>query len=234
MRRYGVTRTVLQRRVLVAALACYVAVVVLAAWRHEIRPRWLDPPAALARSVLRTAGIPPGVAVFSADVPRTPDLKITALCLSVRIVERDGRVRQLHPRAGAGCPSPAPRLWVTGEEIALYRSATSLRAAVAARFTGALHPSQERHPKLLAESIAEHFRKRARARGFAPERYALLWREATLSERTGVRGERVVALMRWEADAERGVTLGWRPDPERLARDWPGLDEPRGEGAEAP
>ena len=102
-------RTALQRRLGVAALVCYVA---LGAWRHEIRPRFLDAPAAPARSVLRTAGIPPGIAVFSADVPETPDLKITALCLSVRVVERDGRVRQLHPRAGAGCPSPAPRLWV--------------------------------------------------------------------------------------------------------------------------
>lgn len=228
------TRKVLQRRIGVAALIGYVGLVVLGAWRHEIRPGFLAPPAALARYILRTAGIPPGVAVFSADVSRTSDAKITALCLEVRSVERDGRVRQLHPRAGDRCPAPAPRLWVTGEEIALYRSATSLRAAVVAQRTGALDPAQQRHPELLAESLAEHFRGRARARGLAPERFALLWRESTLREQTGERGDRTVALMQWETDPARGVRLAWRPDPARVAEGWPRLTDPRGGGPGRP
>jgi hypothetical protein len=213
-------RTPLRRRILVSLLVGYSALVALAAWRHEIRPAIGDAPAAGARAALRAVGIPPGIAVFTAEVATPSDSKIRAVCLEARAFAADGRFHVLHPRPNAPCPEPAPRVWVRSEEIALYRFVTSLRNAVVAHRAGALRASQRRHPELLARSIAAHFRSRAESLGLAPTRYALLWRESRIDYRSGEASERVTALLRWDADPDRGVALAWRPDPEHLSKHW--------------
>lgn len=215
-----------RHRIGLAAILAYAAVVVLAAWRHEIRPPFLDRPAAWSRTALGWLGIPGGVAVFTSDAGTSPDEKITAQCFEVRIDGEGRPARRLHPDAGRTCPVPAPRLWVRGEDIALYRLAMALRSAVASHRAGALPPSQVRFPRLLAESIGEHFRRRASARHLAPERYALLWREWRIDYATGAKSERIVALLRWRDDPEPGVFVSWRPDALALSRHWPPLEGP--------
>ncbi len=111
---------------------------------HEIRPAFLDPPVALARSALALLGIPPGVAVFTADVDVSPDAKIASLCLEARAVEAEGPARRIYPEVGRRCPAPAPRLWVRGEDIALSRFAVIMRSAVASR----------RHPDRRASALS--------------------------------------------------------------------------------
>jgi len=171
--------------------------------------------------MLAVVGIPPGVAVFTAEVAAAQDAKIVSQCLRVRAVDPSGRVRQLHPPPGRSCPRPPPRLWVRGEEIALYRSTTALRSAAAAQRDGALASGRRAFARLLAEALGEHFRGRARGLGFAAERYALRWEETRLSYARGETHERTVALFRWWSDAERGMRVSWRPDPQTLRRDWP-------------
>ena len=144
---------------------------------------FLDPPARWARKILHWSGIPPGIAVFTAEVNKVQDAKVVAHCFSVRVVARDGQVRQIYPPGGV-CPPRPPRMWVTGEQIALYRSATSLRAAAADRRAGILPPSRIRHPELLLESIADYFRAKTRAEGVEAERYVLLWTELSVDYNT--------------------------------------------------
>ena len=220
-----VTRTRLERRLGLLLLVTYAAVIILGAWRHEIRPAFLDTPVDAARALLHALGIPPGVAVFTADTDRVSDAKLVALCVEVRVVERGGRARRLYPDDGRRCPPAPPRLGAGGEEIALYRSLIVLRAAVAAYRTESASTA-ERHPELLAEWIVEHFRARARARGLDAERFALLWREWRWNYATGERNERSVALLTWWSDPARGFTLAWQPGAERLAAAWPVLEAP--------
>ena len=65
-------RSRLQRRLRLALLIGYAATVVLASWRHEIRPRVLEAPVMWARGLLGLAGIPPGAAVFSSEISNQP------------------------------------------------------------------------------------------------------------------------------------------------------------------
>lgn len=218
-------RAGLRRGVMLWLLCGYASLVVLAAWRHEIRPGWLDPSATFARGVLGWVGVPPGIAVFSADAA-APSAKIADLCLEVRIVEPGGQVRRLYPDAEERCPEPPPRFWVKGETIWLNRSAVSLRAAVAARRADSSRRPGDRAPQLLAEAMAEHFRARAHAAGFAPERYALLWTESRVDTKTGARSQRDVALMRWGREGEGDLRLSWRPDAPLLRAHWPELGAP--------
>jgi len=216
----------LRRGVLLALVCGYAAIVVLAAWRHEIRPHWLEAPAALARGILGWVGVPPGVAVFTADAATAAEAKIEDLCLEVRVVESDGRVRRLYPDPEDPCPAPPPRLWVKGETIWLNRAAVSLRAAVAARRNDPERGADRRAPRLLAQSVAEHFRARARAEGLAPERYALRWTESRVDTQTGDRSRRDVALIRWGAAGEGDLRVFWRPGARVLGAHWPELEAP--------
>ncbi len=219
------TQALRRRRIGLSALVAYVAIVALAAWRHEIRPAFLDPPVALARSALALLGIPPGVAVFTAEVDTSPDAKIASLCLEARAVEGEGPARRIYPEVGRRCPAPAPRLWVRGEDIALSRFAVGMRSAVASRRAGTLAAAQVRFPRLLAESLAGHIQSRALADGLAPTRYALLWTESRVGYGSGARSDRIVALLRWRADGEGGVFVSWKPDERTLQQHWPAVGE---------
>lgn len=210
-----------ERRTGLLLLVSYVALVVLASWRHEIRPLLLETPTATARSILHSLGITPAIAVFTSDAARETDEKRTALCIEVRVVERSGHVRRLYPEDGRRCPPPAPRFWFAGEDIALYRSLMVMRAAVASARSGPPGAGRERRPDLLAEWVAEHFRRRAGARGLEPDSYVLQWRESKQSFATGERRETVVALLRWWPDPARSLALSWQPDAEKLAALWP-------------
>ncbi|MEE2672634.1 MAG: hypothetical protein VX466_02490 [Myxococcota bacterium] len=214
------------RRIGLLSLIFYIALVVLASWRYEIRPGLLEEPAAGARSILHSLGITPAIAVFTSDVARETDVKKTALCIEVRIVEHGGHVRQLYPEAGRRCPATTPRLGFAGEEIALYRVLTVMRAAIASARSGPPGAGRGRRPDLLVEWVAEHFRLRAAAQGLRPDSYVLRWRESKQSFATGKRSESVVALLRWWPDSERSLALSWRPDAEKRAALWPSLAAP--------
>jgi hypothetical protein len=226
------TRAVLGRGIRVFALAAYVAIVTLAAWRHEIRPAFMDPPAALARNALALLGVPPGVAVFTAEVDTSPDSKIASLCLEARAVDAEGLARRIYPEEGRRCPAPAPRLWIRGEDIALSRFPVIMRSAVAARRAGILPATRLRFPQLLAESLAEHIQSRARDDGLTPTRYAVLWTESRVGYGSGARSDRIVALLRWRADSVDGgdggdghgrVFVSWSPSERTLQQHWPAL-----------
>ncbi len=209
-------RALLERRILVPVLVGYVALVALATSRHEIRPAFLDRATDFARGTLGLAGIPPGIAVFTADTGRAQDAKIAAICLEVRDLSESGTKRQIYPAEDASCPARPPRLWVRGEQILLDRSVMSLRAAAAARRAGESDPSRTRFAKLLARSIAAHFVGRDRLAGAAADRYALLWREARISYRTRTRSDRIVALFGWRSAADPRVFIAWQPDDATL------------------
>ena len=108
-----------------------------------------------------------------------------------------------------------------GEQIVLHRSAVNLRAAEAARRAGIPSRRRDRRLRLLTESIAAHFRGRARAEGLDPERTAVLWTESWVSYRTGEVHDQTVALLRWQGDAVRDVVAHWRPDSRTLDAHWP-------------
>ena len=218
-------RGALERRVLVPLLVCYAVILVTAAWRHEIRPRLLDRPAGWARSALDLVGIPPGVAVFTEETSTPRNSKLVALCLRVRVVDVDGRVHEIYPPAGRECPQPAARLWIRGEQIALYRLAATLVSAANARRKGSAGRRQADLPELLLESLADHFRARAHAEGLAPDRYALLWTESRVNYRSGEPSEEIVSLIRWR-EQERPVLGAWHPDSRKLEEHWPSLEAP--------
>ena len=215
-----------RRRIALPLLVSYVALVVMATWRHEIRPSILDTPAAAARSILHSLGITPAIAVFTTDAAQENDEKTEAFCLEVRVVERSGRVLRLYPEGGARCPAPAPRFWFGGEETALYRSLMILRAGVSSARHAPPGTSRDLRPRLLAEGMAEHFRRRAAARGLDADSYVLQWRESQQSFTTGERSEHVVALLRWWPDPARSLALSWRPSAEKLAAHWPSPADP--------
>ena len=233
-------RALLERRVFVPLLCGYVALLVLAAWRHEIRPRVFDRATEIAGEALMFVGISPGVAVFTADRGGGPDEKIAALCLEVRGISEDG-ARRVYPGPGVSCPAPAPRLWVKGEEIFLSRASATMRAAAAAVRAGASDPGRIRFAKLLAQSIGAHFVSRDRAADPAADRYLLLWREERISYRTNSRSKRIVALLSWQRTSSRStdtstskststptprVFIAWRPNEATLReRGW-GPSEP--------
>ncbi len=212
-----------RRRIGVAAIIAYTSVVIMAAWRHEIRPPLFDPPAALCRAVLGWFGVPGGVAVFTSNAGVSPDEKITVQCFEVRVDGGSGSAHRLYPDAHRVCPTPEPRIWIRGEDIALYRLAMGLRSAIASHRAGALPRSRVSYPRLLAESMAEHFRRRAAADALSPDRYALLWTESRIDYATGAESNKTVALLRWREDREQGVFVSWRPDADTLARHWPPL-----------
>jgi hypothetical protein len=200
--------------------------IVLSAWRHEIRPRFLDPPAALARAVLGLVGIPGGVAVFTSDLRGLSEEALETICVEVRAVAGEGPARRIYPATGRVCPAPPPRLWVRGEDIALARLRSELRNTAGPRRAGTLPPSLARVPRLLAESMAEHFRGRARAAGHTPDRYALLWTESKVNVASGARRQRILALIRWQADPAGDLFISWSPDEQTLQEHWPALGEP--------
>lgn len=213
-------RALLERRIFVPLLCGYVVLLVLAAWRHEIRPRVFDPATNWAREALMVVGISPGVAVFTADRGGGPDEKIAALCLEVRGISQD-TVRRVYPAQGVSCPAPGPRIWVRGEQIFLSRTSVSMRAAAAAIRAGDSDPARIRFAKLLAQSIGAHFVARDHAHAAAPDRYLLLWREERISYRTNSRSDRVVALLSWQSTATPRVFVAWRPNEATLReRGW--------------
>lgn len=213
--------TPFERWALVPVLVAYVVLLVLAAWRHEVRPAVFDRVTNFARGALGLVGIPPAVAVFSADTGSAPDAKIAEICLEVRGLRDAGAQRQIYPGLGASCPEPAPRLWVRGEQVFLHRSVVSLRAAVAAHRSGASAPGRMRFAKLLADSIGAHFVRRDGLMGGSADRYLLLWREARISYRTRARSDRIVALFDWRSAAEPEVFIAWKPvDALMRSRGW--------------
>jgi len=221
-----VPRSVLERRVGLPLLLAYVGLLVLASWRHEIRPAFLDWPSESARLLLTSLGVTPAVAVFTSDVARGSHEKRTSSCVEVRVVERDGSVRRLYPDDEEPCPGLPPRLGATGDSIALYRSLVVLRAVVAAGRTGPPGAARQRRPELLAAWLTEHFRIRAAARGLDADRFVMNWRESRQNHATGERAERVVALLRWKSGSEESLALSWRPDAEKLRAWWPALEAP--------
>jgi len=221
-----VTRALLQRRVLLPVLIGYAAIIVIASWRAEIRPPFLDLPVAVARNLIGLLGVPPGVAVFTTDDVVLRDEVFEAFCLEVRTVEGDRPARRIYPPPGRVCPAPPPRLWIRGEEIALERMARALQSSAAWRRAGTLAPSQIRFPKLFSESLADHFRSRARADGLAPDRYALLWTSWKRSLVSGESSERIVAIIRWQADPGGNLFISWSPDEQKLQEHWPELEKP--------
>lgn len=208
------------RRIVVSLLVGYVFLLVLAGWRHEIRPAAFDPVTNLARRVLGLAGISPGVAVFTADSRNAPDEKVATICLEVRAVT-GASARRVHPADGVSCPAPPPRLWVRGEQSFLLRSVVILRARAAARRAGDSDPGRAPLAELLARSIGAHFVARERLAGKSPDRYLLLWEEERVSYRTRQRSERRVALLGWRHVTAPRVFVRWRPDERTLReRGW--------------
>jgi hypothetical protein len=217
MRREGeVMRALLERRILVPLLVGYVVMLVVAAWRHEIRPAVFDRATVFARGALGHAGIVPGVAVFTADTGRTQGAKIAAICLEVRALSESGTGRQIYPAEDASCPARPPRLWVRGEQIFLNHAVMNLRTAVVARRAGDSDPSLRRFAKLLARSIAAHFIGRDRLTGTAADIYTLLWREARISYRTRARSDHIVALFDWRSAPDPQLFIVWQPDAATL------------------
>lgn len=219
-------RSVFQRRVALPLLLAYVALLVLASWRHEIRPALLEWPSESARSFLNSLGVTPAIAVFTSDVARGSHEKRTSSCVEVRVVERDGHVHQLYPEAEEPCPASAPRLWATAESTSLYRSLVVLRATIAAGRTDPRSGVRQRRPDLLAEWLAEHFRLQAAAQGLDADRFVLHWRESRQNHASGERSQRVVALLRWGADPAQPLALSWRPDADKLQAWWPSPGAP--------
>jgi hypothetical protein len=215
----------IERRILVPALVVYVVLLVLASWRHEIRPAVFDRVSDLARDTLAVAGIPPAVAVFSADTASAPDAKIAAICLEVRGISEERSQTRVYPPEGVVCPAPSPRLWVRGEEIFLHRSLVGLRAAAAARQGGDDDPRRTRFASLLASSIRAHFLGRERNTDQRSDRSLLLWRESRISYETHIRSDRVVALFEWQSLSDPRVFIRWQPDEARLReRGWTSND----------
>jgi hypothetical protein len=213
--------TWVERWILVPALIGYVALLVMAAWRHEIRPAAFDGVTEFARHALGLAGIPPAVAVFSADVGSAPDAKIAAICLEVRALRSGDEGRQIYPNAATPCPAPSPRVWVRGEQAFLHRSVVIVRAAVAAHRAGHATPQRMRFARRLAGAIGAHFVRRDQIAGGIADRYALLWEESRISYRTRTRSENTVALFDWPGIADPQVSIAWRPDDATLReRGW--------------
>jgi hypothetical protein len=216
-----VDREWIERKVLVPLLVLYVVTLGWAAWRHEIRPAIFDGVSEFARRGLAIAGIPPGVAVFSADTATAPDAKIAAICPEVRGLSADGAQTRLYPGEGIACPAPSPRFWVHGEDIFLHRALVSLRAATASRQRDGGDRRGMRFARLLAGSVGAHFVASRHAGAADSERMLLLWQEARVSYESGDRSERVVALFEWHNAPNPRVSVAWRPDPARLReRGW--------------
>ena len=72
------------RRLQLALILLYAAMLVVSAWRHEVRPAVLDRPVLAARGLLHQVGIAPGLDVFVDDRNVDTDRKKVASCFEVR------------------------------------------------------------------------------------------------------------------------------------------------------
>ena len=79
-------RRVFERRVALPLLLAYVVWLVLASWRHEIRPVLLERPSESARSLSDSLGVTPAIAVSTSDAARGSHEKWTSSCVEVRVV----------------------------------------------------------------------------------------------------------------------------------------------------
>jgi hypothetical protein len=202
-------------------LLCYIALLVLAAWRTEIRPAVLDRPSEWAERSLRRAGIFAGIAVFSPDVARpSRQMFYRQRCLEVLAGSGTGAPEQIYP-VGRDCPASGFRWWVGPEETMLTRLMTwATDDEAERRLTGErAAPDELTGSAAILPSIAYHFDRRERSRGRPRDRLTMLYTQHMVDIDTGQVTVDPVVLFGFTVGGGPGTVL-WRPTDRQIAQHW--------------
>ncbi len=156
-------------------LLAYIALLVLGAWRPEIRPDFMDRASDGARRCLESCGLYAGLAVFSSEFNQPGRNRFfKARCLDL-IGYREGLPPEIIYPVGATCPPTGIRWYLPPEEIMLTRlfiwavEDESIRLMENRPRPPAGFVSV---PNIVLSSVLYHFDRRERRRGRSYDRFA--------------------------------------------------------------
>jgi len=177
-----------KRRLLFPLLLILIALMILAAWRHEIRPAFLDGAVAFAGRSLQRVGIYAGDPVFGAEVELagargTPQ----ETCIEVLAHDAGAPADLIFPDYRE-CPIRTARLHMKPEEVMLARfmlHATADEATRRAEGTPHPGPGYTTTADALLRSMASHFVQRERLQGRRHDEYSVIVRQHVVEFATG-------------------------------------------------
>ncbi len=195
-----------------ALLCIYSGLLILGAWREEIRPSAFEGASRWAKRSLARFGIPTGIPVFQGS-GAGPILQGT--CVTVRARSEQGPSQQIAPTKGP-CPPEGWLLMVPVENTFLKRLLVEITTRMR-RVERATASSQTMtSTKRLLKALAHHFGRKA------PEakEFALQW---SLHSRDYESGDAVVQdilFLSWSRGKLQEMTTHWFPSPEQRDAVW--------------
>ena len=208
-------------RIRLPLLVGFISLLVLAAWREEIRPSIFDRPSRWAELTLRRFGIFPGIPVFSPDVKREDrQLFLRQRCFEVLAESGGAPPRKIYP--DGPCPAPGPRIRVGPEETMLTRLMTWAHTDEAdRRFTGrTAGPGEVTLPQAILPSIAYHFDRRQRLAGRPADRFTMLFTQHMVRYDTGEPVVEPIVLFSFSVGGREPGRVLWYPTERQIAALW--------------
>jgi hypothetical protein len=208
-------------RVRLPLLLGYIALLVLAAWREEIRPAFLDRSSIWAERTLRRVGIFAGIAVFSPEVKHEErQLFLRQRCLEVLAESAGAPPERIYPEAE--CPAVSPRIRVGPHETMLTRLMNwAADDEVDRRATGRRPgPGEVTLPEAILPSIAYHFDRQERLAGRPRDRFTMLYTHHMVRYDTGERTVEPIVLFRFTVGGTEPGRVLWHPTERQLATLW--------------
>ena len=178
----------MRRRLLFPALLILIGLMILAAWRHEIRPSFLDGAHAFAERSLQRVAIYVGDPVFGAEV-ELADARGTPQEICIEVLSRDvGAPARLIFPDYRECPIKTMRPHMRPEEVMFARvmmTATADEATRRSAGIGASAPGYTTAADALLRSLASHFVQRERVQGRRHDEYSVIVRQHVVEFATG-------------------------------------------------
>jgi hypothetical protein len=202
-------------------LAGFIGLLVLAAWREEIRPSIFDGPSRWAELTLRRFGIFPGIAVFSPEVElEDRQMFLRQRCFEVLAESGGAPPKRIFP--DGTCPDRGPRIRVGPEETMLTRMMTWAHDDEAdRRATGRRPgPGEVTLPEAILPAIAYHFDRRERLAGRPVDRFTGLSTLHLVRYDTGERVVEPIVLFSFSAGGREPGRVLWYPTERQIAALW--------------
>jgi hypothetical protein len=204
-------------------LVGYAALLVLAGWRHEIRPSALDGAHRFAKGFLVRHGIQPGMSVFNVEGEGGPITR--AHCVEVLGRTANGPASPVYP-VDRSCPPEGLRLSVPFEETLVHRLLVELSARMLLLESGKAPPTTQAAARRILKCMAYHFGARARAAGLEADEFLLRWVRHAIDYDSGAAERRNILLMRWRRGELGEPELTWFPPDAVVEAAWRRWEEP--------
>lgn len=209
-----------RQRLLFPVLVVFIGMLILGAWRGEVRPRFLDAPAEGARNWLRRIGVHSGLAVFSSHYQARRNRTSKGRCLQVLARSGDGPFERIYPERT--CPPQGLRLAVLPEEVMVTRFlmwATAEEARRRMEDAPPPPPGWVLLPDVLLPSLAYHFDHRERLKGTPRDELLMLVTNHVLLLDTGEDAVQYVLIL--DVDFEAGPSrFLWFPSEREVSELW--------------